>query len=166
MLGTVWWFVFRRKGILWCSFSEDQELVWHCSCWDQVGVSKCAGLALLFMDRVMMGVAHMPQDSDCAKLLHGYWLNALHCCFLFKRWSSWTGTFSPMHCNLAAQKGYLNSESNAHWVVFPQLMFYFLVLDWVCGFWWQNVYLRFWKGEKLCLYICSKHHSFLQTVII
>lgn len=123
--GTVWCFVFRCKGILWCSFPEDQELVWHCSCRDWAGVSKCAGLALLFVDRVMTGVAPMPQDADCARLLRGYCLNTLHFHFLCKRWSRWTGTFSPMHCNLSAWKGCLNSESNAHRVVFPRSWFVF-----------------------------------------
>lgn len=43
-------------------------------------------------------------------------------------------------------------------------MFCFLVVDWVCEFGCQNMYLEFCKGEEVCLYIRSQDHSLVQIV--
>ena len=56
-------------------------------------------------------------------------------------------------------------ESSVHWVIFPPRMSCFLVLNWVCEFGCQNIYLKFCKSGKMCLCICSKHYISVQIVI-
>lgn len=66
--------------------------------------------------------------------------------------SSWTSMFLSGYCSLTVWKDYLNSESKALWIISTPLMFCFLVLDWGREFGCQNMYLRFCKGEEVCVF--------------
>lgn len=116
------------------------------------------------MDCVMLGVAHMQHGSDCARLLHG--------CCLSTRASSFCLSGDPVQLPcfylciaVLPYEKIIWTLRAMHIKLFSLLMFHFLMLDWVCEFGCQNMYLKFCKGEKMCLCICSKHHSFVQTVI-
>lgn len=137
----------------------EQELGWHCEaleyhlpCWLGLGRSQqtcwaCSATAGLCP---AVGSSHAEWLWLCKA---ASWLLSEHPALPFSKWrSSWTSMFSSGYCSHCMKRWFELSESKALWIIFSPLMFCFLGLNWRCQFGCQNMYLRFCKGEEVCVF--------------